>query len=185
MEMLLTALVTNERTAVQEVGKDQHDQLSKDVQMFVSDKEVDHTFACLYKRYGPVIRDSILPESKKRDLILMKLDEDTYRKYADDILSKQPHKIDLETTVANLEKLFASNKTLIRRWYECFRINCPPVTFSYVPFHDYANTIKRKDEDARLKELDYTALKTLQLVAELQDRSLREVRHRMLRRLRR
>ncbi|KAK6761922.1 hypothetical protein RB195_022856 [Necator americanus] len=39
------------------------------------------------------------------------------------------------------------------------------------------------DEEARLKELDYTALKTLQFVAGLQDPSLCEVRLRMLRRL--
>ncbi|KAK6735150.1 hypothetical protein RB195_018375 [Necator americanus] len=113
----------------------------------------------------------------------MKLDEDAYRKYADDILPKQPHEIDFETTVANLEKNFASRKTLIRRRYECLRINCPPLTASCVPFRDYANMIKRLDEDARLKELDYTALKTLQFVAGLQDPSLREVRLRMLRRL--
>ncbi|PIO54458.1 hypothetical protein TELCIR_24179, partial [Teladorsagia circumcincta] len=52
-----------------------------------------------------------------------------------------------------------------------------------VPFRDYANTIKRMDEEASLKEMDYTALKTLQFVAGLQDPSLREVRLRMLRRL--
>ncbi|KAK6763956.1 hypothetical protein RB195_024333 [Necator americanus] len=165
------------------VSKDQYDQLSKDVQMFVSDEEVGHTFAYWYKRYGPVIRDSVLLVSKKRDLILMKLDEDAYRKYADDILPKQPHEIDFETTVANLEKLFASKKTLIRRRYECLRINYPPLTASCVPFRDYANMIKRMDEDARLKKLDYTALKTLQFVAGLQNPSLREVRLRMLRRL--
>ncbi|KAK6764579.1 hypothetical protein RB195_024778 [Necator americanus] len=113
----------------------------------------------------------------------MKLDEDAYRKYANGILPKQPHEIDFETTVANLEKLFASKKTLIRRRYESLRINCPPLTASYVPFRDYANVIKRMDEDARLKELDYTALKTLQFVAILQDPSLRDVRLRMLRRL--
>ncbi|KAL6731140.1 hypothetical protein Aduo_002043 [Ancylostoma duodenale] len=39
------------------------------------------------------------------------------------------------------------------------------------------------DEDAHLKELDYTALKTLRFVAGLQDPSLREIRLRMLRRL--
>ena len=39
------------------------------------------------------------------------------------------------------------------------------------------------DEDARLKELDYTAMKTLQFVAGLQDPSLRDVRLRMIRRL--
>ncbi|KAK6763294.1 hypothetical protein RB195_023847 [Necator americanus] len=40
--------------------------------------------------------------------------------------------------------------------------------------------IKRMYEDARLKELDYTGLETLQFVEELQDPSLREVCLRML-----
>nr|CDJ91782.1 gag-pol polyprotein [Haemonchus contortus] len=39
------------------------------------------------------------------------------------------------------------------------------------------------DEDAALKEMDYTSMKTLQFVAGLQDPSLREIRLRMLRRL--
>ncbi|XGW10498.1 hypothetical protein V3C99_012186 [Haemonchus contortus] len=39
------------------------------------------------------------------------------------------------------------------------------------------------DEDAALKEMDYTSIKTLQFVAGLQDPSLREIRLRMLRRL--
>ncbi|KAK6761466.1 hypothetical protein RB195_022511 [Necator americanus] len=147
MKTLLTALAPTQRTTVQDVSKDQYDQLREDVQMLVSDEEVGHTFAYWYKRYGPVIRDSVLLDSKKRDLILMKLNEDAYRKYADDMLPKQPHEIDFEMTVAELEMLFASKKTLIRRRYECLRINCP-TTASYVPFHDYANMVKRVDEDA-------------------------------------
>ncbi|KAK6761989.1 hypothetical protein RB195_022908 [Necator americanus] len=143
MKTLPTALAPTQRTTVQDVSKNQYDQLSKDVQMFVSDEEVGHTFAYWYKRYGGVIRDSVLLDSKKRDLILMKLDEDAHRKYADDILPKQPPEIDFETTIANLEKLFAPRKTLIRRRYECLRINCPPLTASFVPFRDYANMIKR------------------------------------------
>ncbi|RCN53269.1 hypothetical protein ANCCAN_00329 [Ancylostoma caninum] len=115
-----------------------------------------------------------MPDSKKRDLILMKLNEDAHRKYADDVPPIQPHEIDFETKVATLQKLFASKKTLIRRRYECLRIICPPLTASDLPFRDYASKIKRMDEDALLKELDYTALKTLQFVAGLQDPSLRE-----------
>ncbi|KAK6761333.1 hypothetical protein RB195_022408 [Necator americanus] len=158
MKTLLTALAPTQRTTVQDVSKNQYYQLSKEVQMLVSDEEVGHTFAYW-------------------------LNEDAYHKYADDMLPKQPHEIDLETTVANLEMLFASKKTLIRRRYECLRINCPPMTASYVSFRDYTNMVKRVDEDARLKELDYTAVKTLQFVAGIQDPSLREVRLRMIRRL--
>ncbi|KAK6763536.1 hypothetical protein RB195_024019 [Necator americanus] len=45
MKTLLTTLAPMQRTTVQDVSKDQYDQLSKDVQMFVSDEEVGHTFA--------------------------------------------------------------------------------------------------------------------------------------------
>ncbi|KAK6761499.1 hypothetical protein RB195_022534 [Necator americanus] len=148
------------REEPKDVSNYRYDQLSKDVKMFVSDEEVGHTFAYWYKRYGLVIRDSVLPDSKKRDLILMKLDEDAYRKCG-------CHTI--ETTARNR--------------FRDRRINCPPLTANYVPFRDYANMVKRVDEDARLKELDYTALKTLQFVAGIQDPSLREVRLRMIRRL--
>ncbi|KAL6731114.1 hypothetical protein Aduo_002020 [Ancylostoma duodenale] len=144
IKTLLPALAPAQGTAVQEMSKDQYDQLRR------------------------TCRNSNLPDSKKRRLILKKLDEDAYRKYADDVLPMQPHEIDFETTVANLQKLFASEKTSIRRRYECLRITCPPLTASYVPFCDYANMNKRMDEDAQLKELDYTALKTLLFVAGLQ-----------------
>ncbi|KAK6761813.1 hypothetical protein RB195_022775 [Necator americanus] len=113
----------------------------------------------------------------------MKLDEYAYRKYADDILQKKPHEIDFEKTVVNLEKLFDDADSLNRQQYECLRINYVPLTAIYVPYRDYANMIKRMDENARLKELDYTALKTLQFVARLRDSSLLEVRLTMLRRL--
>ncbi|RCN50732.1 hypothetical protein ANCCAN_03117 [Ancylostoma caninum] len=167
MKTLFATFAPAKGSAVQEISKDQYDQLSKDMQMFVSDEEAGHTFAYWYKRYGPVIRDSNLPDSKNRDLILMTLDEVAYRKYADDILPVRQHEIDFETTVANLQKLFASKKTLIRRRYECLRKTCPPLTASYVPFRDYARKIMQMDEDALVKELNYTALKAVQFVAGL------------------
>ncbi|KAK6023245.1 hypothetical protein OSTOST_11030 [Ostertagia ostertagi] len=160
-----------------------YDQLNKDVEKFVYDEESGYTFDYWYRRYGHIIEASSIPEDKKRDFILLKLEDSAYRKYADDVLPSQPHEIDFATTVRKLQKLFASKKTLIRRRYECLRISCPALTSDYVPFRDYANTIKRMDEEASLKEMDYTALKTLQFVAGLQDPSLREVRLRMLRRL--
>ncbi|KHJ98404.1 hypothetical protein OESDEN_01612 [Oesophagostomum dentatum] len=106
----------------------------------------------------------------------MKLDEDAYRKCADDVLPLQPHEVDFETTIKNLQKLFASKKTLIRRRYECLRTICPPLTSSYMPFRDHASTIKRMDEDARIKELDYTGLETLQSIA---PRSPSQMLHRL------
>ncbi|KHJ98379.1 hypothetical protein OESDEN_01647 [Oesophagostomum dentatum] len=182
MKSLFAALAPSQKPAVRDASKNQYDQLSKDVQKFVSGDDTGNTFDYWFKRYGPLIRDSSLPDGKKRDLVLLKLDEEAYRKY-DDVLPLQPHEMEFETTVTNLQKLFASKKTLIRRRYECLRVVCPPLTSNHVPFREYANTIKRMDEDARLKDLDYTGLKTLQFVAGLQDPSLREVRLRMLHRL--
>ena len=118
MKSLFAALAPSQKPAVQDAS-DQYDQLSKDVQKFVPDEEIGNTFDYWFKRYGPLIRDSTLPDGKKRDLVLMKLDEEAYRKYADDVLPLQPHEINFEITVKNLQKLFASKKTLIRRQYEC------------------------------------------------------------------
>ena len=120
MKELITTLASKQR-AVQDASKDQYDQLSKEVQRFVSDEETGNTFAYWYGRYGPIISDAQLPDHKKRDLILMKLDEEAYRKYADEVLPAQPHDLDFDTTIANLQKIFASKKTLIRRRYKCLR----------------------------------------------------------------
>ncbi|KAK6027623.1 hypothetical protein OSTOST_06346 [Ostertagia ostertagi] len=95
-----------------------------------------------------------------------------YRKYADDVLPLQPHEIDFATTVRKPSKVICIQEN----------VDPPPdttLTSDYVPFRDYANTIKRMDEEASLKEMDYTALKTLQFVAGLQDPSYEK----MLRRL--
>ncbi|KAK6014818.1 hypothetical protein OSTOST_19790 [Ostertagia ostertagi] len=100
-----------------------------------------------------------------------------------DQLNKDVEKFVYDEESGYTFRLLVQKKTLIRRRYECLRITCPALTSDYVPFRDYANTIKRMDEEASLKEMDYTALKTLQFVAGLQDPSLREVRLRMLRRL--
>ena len=149
--MLIATLANNQNVAVHDASKDQYDQLSKDVQRFVSDEDTGNTFAYWYSRYGPVISESLLPDNKKRDLVLIKLGEEAYRKYADEVLPAKPHDLNFSTTIENLQKMFASKKTLIRRRFECLRVTCPPLTPTCVPFREYANTIKRMDEDARLK----------------------------------
>ncbi|VDK66248.1 unnamed protein product [Cylicostephanus goldi] len=73
------------------------DQLSKRVQKFVSYEDTDN---------------------RKRDVVLMKLDEGAYRKYADEVLPAKPHNLDLSTTIGNLQELFPYKKTLIRRRLE-------------------------------------------------------------------
>ncbi|KHJ88656.1 reverse transcriptase, partial [Oesophagostomum dentatum] len=85
MKSLFAALAPSQKPAVQDASNDQYDQLSKDVQKFVPDDDTGNTFDYWFKRYGPLIRDSSLPDGKKRDLVLMKLDEEAYRKCADDM----------------------------------------------------------------------------------------------------
>ncbi|VDM77350.1 unnamed protein product [Strongylus vulgaris] len=78
---MFATLSRSQDCAVHYANKDQNDQLTRDLPKFVSDKETGNTFTFCYKRYGPVIRDA-LPDKKKRDLILMKVDESAFRKYA-------------------------------------------------------------------------------------------------------
>ncbi|KHJ76252.1 hypothetical protein OESDEN_24128, partial [Oesophagostomum dentatum] len=80
MKSLFTAFTSSQNTAVCEQGS-----------KFTPDDETDVTFDYWFKRYGPLIRSSALSHGKKRDLILMKLDEDAYRKYANAVLPLQPH----------------------------------------------------------------------------------------------
>nr|CDJ90224.1 unnamed protein product [Haemonchus contortus] len=99
MRVLFSSLVLN-REGAQEVQKSQYDQLKKDVEKFVADEDAGKTFDYWFKRCGPIIRDSSIPEDKRRDLILLKLDD-----AADDILPSQPHEIDFNTTVRNLQRM--------------------------------------------------------------------------------
>ncbi|KAK6034810.1 hypothetical protein COOONC_27690 [Cooperia oncophora] len=112
------------------------------LEKFEPDEETGHTFDYWYRRYGPMIRESSVPYSKKIDLILLKPEDSAYRRYADDILPLQPHEIDFDFTAAKLQKLFASEKTYI---------TCPALTPDNIPFREYADMIKRMDEEACLK----------------------------------
>ncbi|KHJ85218.1 hypothetical protein OESDEN_15060 [Oesophagostomum dentatum] len=101
------------------------------------------------------------------------------------VLPLKPQEIDLATTIENLTKLFGPKRTLIRRRFEFLQSTCPPLTGAYVPYREYGNMIKRKFEDASVKDVDSVSLKCLVVVSGLTDPSHSERRRRLLNQLNR
>ncbi|KAK5981534.1 hypothetical protein GCK32_002503 [Trichostrongylus colubriformis] len=66
-----------------------------------------------------------------------------------------------------------------------FAKKCSPLTSSYIPYRDFGNTIKKKFEEAVMKDVDSDSLKCLVFIAGLTDSSHSEMRLRLSNRLNR
>ncbi|KAK5980048.1 Gap-Pol polyprotein [Trichostrongylus colubriformis] len=166
------------------IPSDPYGDLIRDISNFVYDVEDDETFETWFKRYGPVIDDrgGTLSVDRKRNLIIDKLDKSTYKTYSEHVLPLKPKDVDFSMTIQNLTKLFGPKKTLIRRRFEFLQTKCSPLTSSYVPYNDLGNTIKKKFEEAAMKEVDSDSLKCLVFITGLTDSSHSEMRLRLLNR---
>lgn len=163
---------------------DPYGDLVRDLPSFCYDDD-DITFKDWFRRYGPVINDrgSSLPDERKRNLLLDKLDRHAYKTYSDYVLPQEPRHIDLAVTVDKLTKLFGRKQTLIRRRFEFLQSTCEPLTTPHVPYRDFSNKIKKKFEDASMKDVDDDSLKCLVFLSGLTDPSHSDVRLRLLNRL--
>ncbi|KAK6025820.1 hypothetical protein OSTOST_08267, partial [Ostertagia ostertagi] len=160
---------------------DAYGDLMRDLPYFSYDDDDDSTFNSWFKRYGPVIDDrgSSLSDDRKRNLIIDKLDKGTYKTYSEHVLPLKPLDVDLPTTIETLTKLFGPKKTLIRRRFEFLQSSCPPICGSHIPYRDFGSTIKKKFEEACMKDVDSESLKCLVFVSGLTDSSHSEMRLRL------
>ncbi|KAL6738862.1 hypothetical protein Aduo_012361 [Ancylostoma duodenale] len=166
---------------------DPYGDLVRDLPTFNYEGDEDETFNAWYTRYGPVVDDrgKALSDDRKRNLIVEKLDKATYKTYSEHVLPLKPQEIDLATTIENLRKVFGPMRTLIRRRYEFLQSKCPPLIGAYVPYREFGNMIKRKFEDASMKDVDSDTLKCLVFLSGLTDPSHSETRLRLLNQLNR
>ncbi|EPB69223.1 reverse transcriptase [Ancylostoma ceylanicum] len=190
---------------------DPYGDLVRDLPTFNYERDEDETFNAWYTRYGLVIDDrgktlsddrkrkpqssrswtrqrirrKTLSDDRKRNLIVEKLDKATYKTYSEYVLPLKPQEIDLAATIDNLRKLFGPKRTLTRRRYEFLLSKCPPLNGAYVLYREYGNMIKRKFEDATMKDVDSDSLKCLLFLSGLTDPSHSEMRLRLLNQLNR
>ncbi|VDO18660.1 unnamed protein product [Heligmosomoides polygyrus] len=152
---------------------DPYGDLVRDLPVFNYEKDDESTFDAWFQRYGPVInnRGSTLSDERKRNLLVDKLDNAAYQTYAEHVLPLKPADIDLPTTIQNLVQLFGPKRTLICHRFEFLQSTCPPLTCFNVPYREFGNTIKKKFEDASMKDVDADSLKCLVFVAGLTDAS--------------
>ncbi|RCN30205.1 hypothetical protein ANCCAN_24032 [Ancylostoma caninum] len=150
---------------------DPYGDLVRDLPTFKFEGEEEEAFNAWYARYDLIIDDrgKALTVDRKRNLIVEKLDKATYKTYSEHVLPLKPQEIDLANTISNLRKLFGPKKTLICRRYEFLQSKCLPLIGAYLPYREYGNMIKRKFEDASMKDVDSDSSKCLFFLSGLTD----------------
>ena len=160
--------------------------LMRDLTPYSFDPEDESTvFKAWFQRHKDEIETigAKLSDEEKRNIVVRKLDSKAYQTYADSLLPKEPREFSLDETVKNLEKLFSSSKTLLRRRFEFLNLQCLPLTPSSVPFTDYMNNIKRTGEDAIVKDMNSETLQSLLFILGLKDGSLSQIRENLIRKI--
>ena len=160
--------------------------LMRDLTQYTFDPEDETTvFKAWYARHKDEIETigAKLSEDEKRNIIVRKLDGKSYQTYANSLLPKEPREFSLDETVKNLEKLFSSSKTLLRKRFEFLNLQCMPLTPTEVPFTDYMNQIKRTGEDAIVKDMNNDTLLSLMFILGLKDNSLSQIRENLVRKI--
>uniref|UniRef100_A0A0N4WYM2 DUF7083 domain-containing protein n=1 Tax=Haemonchus placei TaxID=6290 RepID=A0A0N4WYM2_HAEPC len=99
--VLVEQKLGSEQSPTKQQSSNAYGDLVRDLPYFNYDEDDDSTFDAWYKRYGRVIDDrgSSLPDGRKRDLIIDKLDKATYKTYSEHVSPLEPRDIDLSTTV--------------------------------------------------------------------------------------
>ncbi|KAK5971936.1 Gap-Pol polyprotein [Trichostrongylus colubriformis] len=185
MQNLLTRMAENKGVTtpspLPSIPSNPYGDLKRDISNFVYDVEDDETFETWFERYGPFIDDHgyTLSDDRKRNLIIDTLHKSTQKTYSEHVLPLKPKDIDFPMTIQNLTELFGPKRTLIRRRFKFLQTNCFPLTNSYVPYRDFGNTIKRKFEEAVMKDVDRNSLKCLVFIADLTDSSYSKMRLRL------
>jgi hypothetical protein len=95
---------------------------------FHYDPEAGQTFEEWLKRFGNFIEEDgkELEESTKVRLLIGKLGDAEYSKFANSILPDLPDKLKYKDAITKLKALFADSRSLFVRQYECFRLKQRP-----------------------------------------------------------
>ncbi|KIH56791.1 hypothetical protein ANCDUO_13022 [Ancylostoma duodenale] len=132
-------------------------------------------------------RGSTLSEERKRNLIVDKLDRAAYKTYSEHVLPLKRRDIDLPTTLLNLTKLLGHKdlSPLTCRRFEFLQSTCKAFSGSFLPYREFGSTIKKKFEEAYMRDVDGESLKCLVLISGLTDSSHPEMRLRLLNKINR
>lgn len=114
----------------------------------------------MYAHYAPLMDDrvKVLSDNRERNHIVEKLEKGTCETYSEHVLRLKPHVIDLTTTTDNLKKLFGPKRVLICRRYEFQTVQMSATERLVRPYRKYGNMIKRKFENASMKDVDSNSL---------------------------
>lgn len=95
---------------------------------FHYDSEAGQTFEEWMKRYGNFIEidGKDLEDSAKVRLLMGKLGDSEYQKFANSVLPELPDKLKYKDAVTKLKTLFCDSRSLFVRQYECFRLKQLP-----------------------------------------------------------
>lgn len=110
----------------------QHDAITTKVKnladsmvQFIYDPDSNQTFEAYYNRYESVLTTQAngLDEPTKVHLLLQKLQQMEYQRYADSILPLKLHERTLAETVTELKRLFGYKETKFAMRHKCFGLS--------------------------------------------------------------
>ena len=139
--------------------------LSTRIEMFNYAPDEDQTFDKWYGRYAElIVKDGEqLPDDAKVRLIISKLGGSEFRKVEDAKKPKGPYEGTYTETVALLQKLFASTRSLVARRYECFKLAQTGIQ----DFVSYGAQVNAAWEIAQASDITGDTLKCLSFVSGL------------------
>lgn len=142
---------------------------------FVFDPENDLTFESWYARHQGAFTAATSVEAEHTRLVLTKLDDAKYKRYADYILPKLPNQKTLNETISTLKDLFGKTESLFAKRFNCLQLVKDPSE----DYASHAARVNRMCELAQLKTLSEDQFKCLIYILSLKDPASSDVRLRL------
>lgn len=178
-EILQSTNLANTSQHVTNVGQEQlMEILSKSINEFRHDPEADLYFSNWYSRHEVLFLEDAktLDDASKVRLILRKLNQQVYDRYADFILPKKPQDLTFSETITTLTAIFDRQESLFNVRYNCLK----NVKDENEDFITYAGRVNKLCERFQCNRMSTQQFKCLIFIIGLQSTSYMEVRRQLI-----
>ncbi|XP_055923553.1 uncharacterized protein K02A2.6-like [Eupeodes corollae] len=154
------------------------DVIGKSIHEFRYEPENNSTFSHWYGRYEMHFKEDAktLPDDSKVRLLLRRLSQQVYERYADCILPRKPQELRFEDTVTELKKLFDTKESLFSIRYKCLQITKNDAE----DFIAYAGKVNKQCEHFKHAAMSTNQFKCLIFIIGLNSSTYNDIRSKLL-----
>ncbi|XP_065355983.1 uncharacterized protein LOC135950364 [Calliphora vicina] len=177
--MIRTSSLADTSQTVPSTGQEQlMDVLSKSINEFCHDPDSELYFSNWYSRHEALFLEDAksLGDASKVRLILRKLNQQVYGKYADFLLPRKPHDLKFNETLTTLSTLFDRQESLFNVRYNCLK----NVKDENEDFITYAGRVNKLCERFQSNQMTSQQFKCLMFIVGLQSHDYMEVRSKLI-----